>query len=281
MSISNLSYKDYSFAHHGEVYKILEGIFSKNNIQYYLIGANARDVQLYKAGIKPTRGTADIDFAIMVPDFDVYTYLFDELCTLGFRKTKEIYRLIFDKTNTVLDLMPYGKIEQDYTVSFTERDISLSVLGFQEVGEYSELVTIEEENYELPVTPVEGILILKLISWNETPELRAKDLEDISFLIGYAWELYEEEAYENHLDLFDDNFERTKTAAQIIGRKMRPILQQNKTLRNIIISILEKAITDKQKAENPEIILAQQMGKTIEEVQTILSFILLGIKDKS
>jgi len=279
MSISNPNYKNYSFAHHGEVYKILEDVFSKNNIQYYLIGANARDVQLYKAGIKPTRGTADIDFAIMVPDFDIYTYLFDELHNLGFRKTEETYRLIFDKTNTILDLMPYGQIEQDYTVSFTERDITLSVLGFQEVGEFSELVTIQEENYELPVTPVEGILILKLISWNEKPEYRTKDLEDISFLINHAWELYENEAYQHHLDLFNDHFEVTIVSARIIGRKMQPILQQNMKLYNTITSILERAIVNKQKAENPEIILAQQMGKSIEEVQTLLSYIILGIRD--
>ena len=63
MSTSNLTYKDYSFANHGEVYQALEEVFIKHDITYYLVGANARDVQLYKAGIKPTRGTADIDFA--------------------------------------------------------------------------------------------------------------------------------------------------------------------------------------------------------------------------
>lgn len=120
MSTSNLTYKDYSFANHKEVYQALEEVFIKHDIIYYLVGANARDVQLYKAGIKPTRGTADIDFAVMVPDFQVYDLIFEELCKRGFRKTNENYRLIYDKTNTVLDLMPYGKIEQDYTVNFDE-----------------------------------------------------------------------------------------------------------------------------------------------------------------
>jgi predicted nucleotidyltransferase len=66
MSTSNLTYKDYSFAHHGEVYIILEKVFAQFGIAYYLVGANARDVQLYKRGIKPSRGTADIDFAIIL-----------------------------------------------------------------------------------------------------------------------------------------------------------------------------------------------------------------------
>lgn len=123
MSTSSLTYKDYSFAHHGEVYVILEKVFAQFGITYYLVGANARDVQLYKRGIKPTRGTANIDFAVMVPDFDTYDAIFEALCALGFRKANESYRLYFEKTNTAIDLMPYGEIEQEYTVTFIERKV--------------------------------------------------------------------------------------------------------------------------------------------------------------
>jgi predicted nucleotidyltransferase len=278
MNTSNPTYKDYSFAYHGEVYKILEKVFSENKIKYYLVGANARDVQLFKAGIKPTRGTADIDFAVMIPDFVVYDKLFDELCEKGFRRTKENYRLVYDKTNTVLDLMPYGEIEQDYTVNFTERDITLSVLGFKEVGEYAEDISIKDAGFSLPTSPVVGLIILKLISWNDKHS-RTKDLEDISLLLKSGWDFYEEEAYENHLDLFDDNFEMTTAAARIIGRKMKPILKLNKKLYQTIIDILNVAISEKPKAGNTEIILAQNMNKSLEEVQGILSEIKKGIEE--
>ena len=203
MNSSDQTYKQYSFADHKEVYGILETVFHKKKIKYYLIGANARDVQMYKVGVKPNRGTADIDFAIMVPDIEVYDSVFNELCDLGFRRTRENYRLFYEKTNTAIDLMPYGEIEQDYTVNFTERDLTLSVLGFNEVGSEMELVRIVEEGYDLNVSPVEGLLILKLVSWSENPEARTKDLDDISALLNIVWEFYEEEAYEHHQDLFD------------------------------------------------------------------------------
>jgi len=281
MSTSNQTYKQYSFAHHAKVYAILDAVFSKHCIVYYLIGANARDVQLYKQGIKPTRGTADIDFAIMVPDFDVYQSIFDTLCSNGFRTSQEAYRLVFDETNTVLDLMPYGEIEQEYTVNFTDRELSLSVLGFKEVGQHIENVKISEENYTLPVSPVEGLIILKLISWEDKPDLRIKDIEDISFLLQHAWQLYEEEAYTNHLDLFDDeDFDTQIVAARIIGRKMAPIINQNELLKFTIVSILVSSIANKQKAQNPEIILSQKMNKTIEDIQAILSAVLKGINDE-
>jgi predicted nucleotidyltransferase len=231
MSTSSTTYKDYSFSHHGEVYIILEKVFEQFGIVYYLIGANARDVQLYKAGIKPARGTADIDFAVMVPDFQVYDSLFEALVGYGFRKVHENYRMIYDKTDTVIDFMPYGKIEQDYTVTFVERNLTLSVLGFKEVGEKTENFSPIEETYTIPVSPVEGILILKLVAWNERPDSRNKDLEDIAFLLKNGWDIYENEAYENHLDLFDEHFEQTKVAARIIGRKMKPILALNTKLK--------------------------------------------------
>ena len=280
MSTFNTTYKEYSFAQHGEVYTILEEVFTSFGIAYYLVGANARDVQLYKAGIKPTRGTADIDFAIMVPDFEVYDALFDALLNHGFRKVSENYRMIYDKTNTVIDFMPYGEIEQDYTVTFIERNLTLSVLGFREVGEKAEIFTPEGESYSLPVSPIEGIMILKLVAWNDKPDSRIKDLEDISFLLKNGWEIYENEAYENHLDLFDENFEQTKAAAQIIGRKMKPILELNTKLKETIITILENAIKEKTKSENLEIVFARNLDKTIEETKSILTLLLKGINDK-
>lgn len=278
MSISNQTYKDYSFQYHGEVYAILESVFTKHGITYYLIGANARDIHLYKKGIKPNRGTADIDFAVMIPDFEAYNALFNQLCTLGFKKVNEPYRLMFHKTNTVLDLMPYGKIEQAYTVNFTERALSLSVLGFKEVGEHIEAVEIVEEGYTIPVTPIEGIFILKLISWQDKPSFRTKDLDDLSFLLKHAWSIYETEAYEEHPDLFEDkNFDTQTAAAKIIGKKMAAILAKNQTLYTTITTVLKGGIVDNGKAKNPELNVAQNLNITIVKAKTILTYILDGI----
>ena len=54
MSTSARTFKDYSFGDHADVYRIIEQVCSEFHIHYYLIGANARDVALYKAGETPT-----------------------------------------------------------------------------------------------------------------------------------------------------------------------------------------------------------------------------------
>lgn len=88
-------------------------------------------------------------------------------CDRGFIKTNEIYRLVYHKTNTILDLLPYGEIEQNHTINFDQRDMELSVLGFKEVGEQVENIHIKEAGFTLPTSPVVGLIILKLISWND------------------------------------------------------------------------------------------------------------------
>ncbi len=85
----------------------------------------------------------DIDFAIMLPDMITYEKVFSDLLTSGFRDTKMPYRLIYDKTNTVINILPFGEIEEKGTVKFTERETELSVVGFKEVNEITQNLIIE------------------------------------------------------------------------------------------------------------------------------------------
>mgnify|MGYP003643649516 FL=1 len=214
----------------------------------------------------------------MVPDFDTYKAIFEALSNLGFKPTKEPYRLVYNATNTVLDLMPYGEIAQEYTVNFTERNLELSVLGLKEVGAFTQQISIPEEGYTLPVSPIEGIFILKLVAWQDKPTIRTKDLEDISFLLQHAWDLYEEEAYSEHPDIFEDeNFDTQTAAAKVIGKKMGLILVTNKTLCQVVTGILENISTEDEIAKNPEITVAQSLNITLEKAKSILNYILEGI----
>lgn len=279
MNISQDSFKEYLFIKHKEVLKLLDSVFTDFGLTYFLIGANARDVHLFKIGEVPSRGTADIDFAIMLSNKDNYNDLINALIEEGFNETSIPHRLYYESTNTVIDLLPYGQIEQHFTENFTERMVELSVLGFKEVGEVVENIELSDD-LSLPVPPIEGIIILKIVSWHARPESRAKDLGDISDLLKHAWSIYQDEAYEHHLDLFDDeNFQTIKASARIIGRRMSKVLKQSDSLRATITSVLSRAVTPKPKAENPELKLAIELDKSVEETQLLLKEMLLGIHD--
>jgi predicted nucleotidyltransferase len=270
------SFKEYSFQYHEEVYRVVDSIMNSFGYHYYLIGANARDIQLYKAKVRPLRATADIDFAVMIPTEEKYEAFVDTLLNHGFKRAHQKYRVLYEKSDTVVDILPYGAIAEEYTLNFNERDVELSVLGFEEVGE-------EKENFEIvsgfsiPTTPIHGLIILKLISWNDRKD-RNKDLKDIRSLLDAAWELYQEDLFsENspHLDLLDEkDFDVGYVTARMIGRKINPILQKCEPLKKRITTLL------KEEVANPS---AMTLGMSIrndsEKVINLLEALLKGIYD--
>lgn len=116
------------------------------------------------------------------------------------------------KTNTLIDLLPYGGIAGNNLVQLPGTGTELSVVGLAEVGE--EIQEFEHpEGFALPVSPAHGVVILKLISWSERSE-RTKDLRDIKELLQATWDLYAEELFQEgspYADIFDAQDFRQET----------------------------------------------------------------------
>ena len=282
MSTSNPSFKDYSFAHYGEVYKILKEVFTEHGIKYYLIGANARDIALYQAGERPTRATADIDFAVMVPDHSHYEAIKTDLRKHGFEDTNGAmpYRMFHPKSKTVIDLLPFGGIEENKMVSFLNGKIELSTVGMEQVAEEIEMFE-HPEGFSIPFSPAHGLVILKLIAWSEKQEIREKDLGDTANLLRIAWALYEPELYKEnaeHADLFElQDFETRIVAARIMGRKMQRILKLDQDLDNKI----KKLLQDELDANTGSLTLAlvKALGTDLDFAKTIIRTVQRGIME--
>ena len=246
-------------------------------IPLYLIGAQARHFHLVEKGIKPGRGTKDIDFAIMLPDIGTYEMVLDNLIEKGFRKVTEPYRVIHDPTNTVVDLLPFGEIEEKGTIKFTDRKTELSVVGFQDVLK-SPIIKKLDDKTTVQVTPLEGILILKFISFEEKPE-RTKDMDDIHDVIINYFEINEERFY-NNLPDFMDEFKETnfqlEAGAWLAGYDIGRVLNDNQQLKNHILEILKREI-----AQDAGKISRYYYNKAyfdeIETIKKLFSLIIKGI----
>lgn len=280
MSDTYNSFKQYAFGEHQAAFQTLITVFDAFSIRYFLIGAQARDVHFYRQGIKPMRGTRDIDFAVMVETIEDYNRLKNELLKNGFETTLDPYRLNWKLGETVIDLLPFGQIEQDYTVNFDDRDIELSVLGFSELNEELEEYFIDEDqSVTIPVPPLHGIFILKLLSWDDKKPDREKDLIDLYQIIDNYWAFVSDEAYEKHLDLFTDDFEMVNAAARILGRHLKGTLSKSKILRDKVLSILaDQSIS----IDEPGLMMkkfAEQGDITFEKVKQLIDEVIKGIKE--
>lgn len=219
-----------------EVYKnifdALERALKKFDIDFYLIGAQSRDVWINHLDLY-ARATRDIDFSVFIKDHEKWNQLTAFLISEeGFaRDKKEPYRFY---SGAIVDLIPFGGIEENGEVRLDNPATELSVYGCKEVTEEA---VVLEGGFKVITLP--GLCIMKLIAWNERPDRRAKDWEDFLFILTNYHEIAGEQLFEgNHDDLFDDNFELPIAAARMLGRNMRSVLNKNQKLKTKVVDIL-------------------------------------------
>lgn len=121
----------------GEMLSALERGLEKFGLDYYLVGAVARDVWMSGINkIAPKRTTGDIDFAVLINDKGVYEALKQHLIeTEGFHSSHDNAFVLLWKDKIQVDLLPFGAIEDEdgkVTVEGTGYT-SVHVPGFSEV----------------------------------------------------------------------------------------------------------------------------------------------------
>lgn len=247
MSTSNQTYKELAIPYFKESFDCIDEIMQELNVPYYLIGASAIALEMLKKGIKPSRGTKDIDFAVMISSMSEYESISSALESRGFNKVSAPWTFYSDTYNVVIDLLPFGEIEEYFTANFNERRIDLHVLGFKEVMEEAVQVNIEEKIAHIPSLP--GMVILKLISWSDRPEERENDLSDILKIIQHYYTLAWNEIVEHHHDTLDmEPFDQQLIAAEVLGRESKLYLEKSKAISKKVLQVLAANLHDSTKS---------------------------------
>lgn len=233
----------------------MEAVFVKFDIDYYIVGAFARDIQFQtKQPDSNFRKTNDVDLAVCISHEDRYNEVMDALVATGsfVRDEIEIIKLHYH-LGIEVDLIPFGEIEDEKRdVKLTKPKVfTLQMPGFREAASFTE--EIKSGNLILKTCPIEGLVMLKLISWDDKPK-RTHDLTDIDNIIDAYFDWNSDEVYEFHNDIFN-NYDGVEPgtwekviSAHVIGRKMKPLLADSKSLFDRINQILEKRQNPKWRA---------------------------------
>jgi len=221
-----------------ETFEVLEAAFKEYKIDYYLIGARARDLWTNHIDLKEKRTTEDVDFCIYMNEHKQYKNLVAELISkYGFKRDeKQSYRFYFQGT---IDIIPFGGIEKDGEVFLDEPPTELSVYGTKEAVAQAKVV---EGNFKVVTLP--GLCVLKLIAFNEKPDSRAKDLQDFYFLMENYGEIAGEQLFDgaDYEDLVGEDFELSIASAKMLGRQIKNISQGNEDLLNKLKQILNSRL---------------------------------------
>jgi predicted nucleotidyltransferase len=261
----------------------LEDGFNRYGIDFYLVGATARDAWISGIHFKrPGRATKDVDFAVLINAKGQYEALKDYyIREKGFLPSKENAFVLFYKDKMQVDLLPFGAVEDENHMVTIEGTgyTRVHVPGFAEI--YSsglpEMELAGKHRFKCCTLP--GIVILKLLAWHDRPESRRGDILDISDILHHFFSIYDNEIWENHSDLFDnEEADLLHIAARVMGREIRKIVVQNEELLKGIENILANDIADESKSRIGSVMTAY-FNNTVQDNVVLLKALKEGILD--
>ena len=152
-----------------------------------MVGASARDLILHYAyGTPIKRATTDIDFGMMLENWDKFEVLKNTLIENDFISAESAHRF-FNIEQKKIDIVPFGGLEDtESNIQWPPNgDIEMNVLGFQEAYENAIPVIIKTKPHvEIPVASQQGLVILKLVAWGDRDRsMREKDAKDFAYLL--------------------------------------------------------------------------------------------------
>ena len=260
----------------------LDTAFSDAGVDFYLIGAIAKEYWFDQGG-KTSAGTKDIDFAVLIARDEDYENIRDHLKRKGYAEIKNNAYVLISPAGLQVDILPFGKIEIDETVQLADGGwTSIRVNGFKEVynagTETAELST----GHRFKAATLPSVVLLKLIAYDDRPEVRAKDAKDVASIIQHFFQLQSDFIYAHHQNVFVGELETdiVQIGAIVIGRELNRLCADNEFLKKRIQSILEREITA---GENSRFVrfMVDETKRDAEEMKGWLTCLLNGYTSTS
>jgi predicted nucleotidyltransferase len=264
-----------------EILTIVIPILEQLRVDYFVIGAFAKDVELLAKGHSkpPSRKTKDIDLAVLMGSNEAYESLKNSIKTLPnfVASEEEPYRFLFKEAYEI-DFLPFGAIvnEKGQVELKAKTTFILDMPGFEQIEPWVQ--TIEtEEGLTLRVSSLPGIILLKLFAWEDQPG-RVKDIADVDYIVRNFYLLHYEEILETAADLFDliameEILFDEIISARYIGRKIGIMLENAPHLKGRLFKLLER--------QSNSFSMARLMSyENVEDGQRVIQAMYQGLKEQ-
>jgi predicted nucleotidyltransferase len=229
-----------------DLLKELSSFFTGINVDFYVIGATARDIILSNLhGLVPDRKTDDLDIAIAISDWSQFQSIEENLPKKeGFEKSKGQKQRFIYKGVYVIDIVPFGDVAEDDGNIYWPPDetIAMSVWGFPEMADSTIRVEVDGE-FSVQIASLPGLFILKLVAWKDRHLFGSKDAYDMTLLLTNYLDINTERAVEEHYDLYEtDEFDQIIAGTQLMARDIKLMIRDNEKTLEYLRGILDKEI---------------------------------------
>lgn len=171
-----MDYKALAIAEFKEVLLQVSETCKELGIEYFIVGAIARNIW-YVSNDKNPSGTKDVDLGVYIADIKQYNRLRAILSNkYNYTRSAENAFCLLTPEGKQIDLLPFGEIEKEGQVLIEGKGlININLDGFKEVFELGlDEIRIGKEIYKACSIP--GMIILKLIAYDDRPDERIKDV---------------------------------------------------------------------------------------------------------
>ena len=209
-----------------ELLLALDSTATALQVPYCIVGAFARDVVLGLCfGIPTGRATRDIDFGLMLRDWNQFEQLRDLLLqTPEFLIHPRIaHRLVFKRVRE-LDIVPFGNIERRSGELAWPPDFSvvMSTVGLRQARATAIEITIATDR-RIPFASPAALALLKFFAWSDRGKtVGSKDASDLALLLTHYLQAgNEQRLYDEYSALLDEEeFDLETAGARILGSDM-------------------------------------------------------------
>lgn len=242
------NFENFRNGEYKELLDLIEDVFIDRNIDFYLIGAIARNLWVDGARLKSRpKGTLDIDFAMCIEYLGEYSQIIEDLISRGFEKTKHSTTLKFK--NKFVDIVPFGGVQKDNAVELPEvPSWSVWVTSYKETLPHSFNIS-----NKFHIVPLCGIFIMKLMAYYDRPTERVKDLDDIEFINENYFRIFEDDILENYPELFSETDDEEIVGIKVLAKDMNEILESQTELKSKVIKTLRELAPLQTKEELDEL----------------------------
>ncbi len=194
-----------------------------DNRDFVLIGATVPQILLRmpQGGEASGRTTRDVDALVAAGSWEEFERMRHRLFEVGFRPGAAPHELLFGQ-DVGIDLIPYGEgIVQNDRLEWPGTDRAMSTLGVEEAFASAGVEEIVP-GLSLRVVPIPGLVLLKIVAYQDRPEERARDLSDVV----YCFEHYEEDIAQSRrfnlvgVDVIGEPVEFEEAGAYLLGADM-------------------------------------------------------------
>jgi predicted nucleotidyltransferase len=265
-----------------QVVSALDGVAAPLGCDYFVIGAAARDITLHYAhNIDVPRKTEDVDFSVMVRDWDAFTDLRAALIGSGAFSARggvAIHRLRHVGTQLPIDVVPFGGIERpDRTIAWPPEYAEVfDCFGLREALATSVMTTMPG-GASVRVASITALAILKLTAWRDRKHTHpGRDAGDLFlYMRHYITCGNMERLASSHVDILEDpEFDYEPAGARLLGRDIGEMLEPE------AVESLEGILRPEMDIDWAQL-LAGQSGLAVPQAMQLIQALSAGLSESN